>query len=117
MIKSDQHKVFGGYKHITHTVTNNYQADANAFLFSLTNRQKLTQYQNNTYATYTNNSYLSTFGGNDIYISDQCNTNKSSYSNLGHTYKPPNGHAYGTNEAKNYLAGLYNFFVIEIEVY
>ena len=72
LIKSEHNKVFGGYKSIVHTVTGNgsYSADANAFLFSLTDHQRLNQYQNPGNAIYTNNSYLSTFGAHDIYISD-----------------------------------------------
>ena len=43
LIKSEHNKVFGGYKSIVHTVSGNYSADANAFLFSLTNHQRLNQ--------------------------------------------------------------------------
>ena len=60
---------------------------------------------------------MSTFGGgHDLYISDDCNTNNS-YSDLGHSYESPNGYAYGSNEARNYLAGSFNFTVNEIEVF
>ena len=44
-------------------------------------------------------------GGNDIGIYNNCNTNNSNYSNLGHTYEPPAGIAYNTDQAKEYLAG------------
>ena len=44
-------------------------------------------------------------GGDDLYISNDCNINTSSGSNLGHSYELPNGYTYGSTEAKNYLAG------------
>ena len=51
---------------------------------------------------------MSVFGsGNDLYISDDCNINTNSRSNLGDSYESPNGYAYGSNEARNYLAGSY----------
>lgn len=63
-------------------------------------------------------NYHVTFGGgHDIYLCDNCNTTNSSYSNFGHTYKCPDGFAYGSNEAKNYFAGSYNFMTDEIEVF
>jgi hypothetical protein len=42
----------------------------------------------------------------------------NSYSNLGHPngYES-NGYAYYSTEAKSYLAGSYNFTVLEMEVY
>ena len=39
-----------------------------------------------------------------------------SFSNLGWTYKHPQ-YAYGTNEAKSFLAGSHKFQLDEIEVY
>ncbi len=55
--------------------------------------------------------------GGDLYIYDDCNLNNSNYSNLGSSYEAPNGHLFGSNEAKNYLAGSYTFTVQEIEVF
>ena len=117
MVKSEHNKVFGGFKKIVHRVIANYSADANAFIFSLTDLQKLDQYQNPGNAIYTHIGCLTTFGGHDIYISDYCNAHKNSFTNLGYSFKPPNDLAYGSNEAKNYLAGSYNFSVLEHEVY
>jgi len=60
---------------------------------------------------------LSTFGGgHDLYIANDCNVNSSSYSNLGHTYES-NGYAYGSTEARSYLAGSYSFTILEMEVF
>ena len=49
--------------------------------------------------------------GHDLYLSDNCNANNSSYSNLSNTY--------GKNQGGNTtsLAGSYNFVVDEIEVF
>ena len=75
-------------------------------------------YQNHTYAIYGTSGYHITFGGgHDLYLCDNANTTNSSYSNLGHTYKPPNGITYSSTEANNFLAGSYNFMVDEIEIY
>ena len=61
-----------------------------------------------------NTGFLSLMGGNrsrDIAIYDNCNTTNSNFTNLGDSYEAPNGYAYGSNEAMNYLAGSYNFMV------
>ena len=55
-------------------------------------------------------------GGTDLYIANDCNVNSDSRSNLGETYES-NGYAYGSTEAKSYLAGSYNFTVLEMEVF
>ena len=51
----------------------------------------------------------------DLNLSPNCNNNNDSYTNLSHTFKCP--FVYGANEAKNHLAGSYNFTVEEYEVY
>jgi hypothetical protein len=69
------------------------------------------------YAIYCPSNYGPTFGGgHDFHISDNSNTNKDSYSNLGYSYSHPD-YAYGSEEAKSFLTGTYNFQVSEIEVY
>ena len=69
------------------------------------------------HSIYCNSSNGPTFGGgHDLYISSDSNANSSSYSNLGHTFNNTQ-YTYGSNEAKNFLAGSYNFQVGEIEVY
>ena len=53
---------------------------------------------------------MSTFGsGCDLHISNDCNINTVSYSNLGSCYEAPYEYVCGSNEAKNYLAGSYQF--------
>ena len=87
-------------------------------MFHVTKKAKLertTTYANEVYGAA---GYHATFGGgHDLYICEDSNTTNSSYSNLGHTYKAPNGIAYSSTEAHNYLAGSYNFMTEDIEVY
>jgi len=116
VIKSTNGNVFGGYSEQTWNHIGTYKADPNSFIFSLINKLnkpiKMKCSQND--GIYCNSSYGPTFGGgHDLHIADKSNTNTSSYSNLGCSYT----HPYGSNEAKSFLAGSYNFQVTEIEVY
>ena len=67
-------------------------------------------------AIVANSGYGPVFGDHDICIFNNSNTNNKNFSNLGHTFKHPN-FAYGSNEAKSFLAGSCNFLTNEIEVY
>ena len=68
------------------------------------------------YAIYCNSGSGPVFGGgNDICIFDNPQTNQSS--NFGHTYQLPPGYVYGSEQAKNLLAGQYWFSTTEIEVF
>jgi len=72
---------------------------------------------NPSYAIHVSSSFGPTFGvGADLYICNDSNTSNSSYSNIGVSYKHPN-YGYGSNKAKSFLAGSYNFRTKEIEVY
>ena len=72
---------------------------------------------NSTYAICCTSSYGPTFGGGlDIYISSDSNSNTTSYSNFGHTYKHAD-YQCGTEKAKSILAGSYNFQTLEVEVF
>ena len=98
-----------------------YFQSNNAFLFSLKNSDnqhyKMTV-KSPVHAIYCHPTYGPTFGeGRDLYISDNCHVNTSSYSNLGHTYKLPTGYVYNTDQAKRLLAGTYKFKVDEYEVF
>jgi hypothetical protein len=50
-------------------------------------------------------------------IYNDCDKNTTSYSNIGKTYKAPEGITHGTEQSKSYLAGSYNFKVKEVEAY
>jgi BTB/POZ domain-containing protein KCTD9 len=61
---------------------------------------------------------LTTFGnGCDLYTSDGKSHPASNSSNLGRAYELPAGIVYGSNEAKSYLAGSYEFKLKELEVF
>ena len=111
-------QVFGGCITKSWQSNSNYEADAAAFLFHVTKKTKIEQFANPSNALYHYSSYMSTWGGgHDLMICDNCDKTNSSYTNLGYTYKCPNGIAYSSEEAKNYFAGGYNFLVDELEVY
>jgi hypothetical protein len=66
-------------------------------------------------AIYCHSEWGPTFGP-DIYIANNANTTKNSYSKLGSSYKHPQ-YSCGTNEARTFLAGSHYFQLDEIEVY
>jgi hypothetical protein len=55
--------------------------------------------------------------GWDLCLFNNCNSNSSSYSNLGYSYELPKGMTVNTDESKQSLAGAYNFSVKEYEVF
>jgi len=118
VIKTTNDYVFGGYTEQTWNHSVCYKADPNSFIFSLINKLnepiKIKWSQGN--GINCGKSYCPTFGNTDLYIADKSNTNKISYSNLGHSYIHPD-YRFETNEAKSFLAGSYNFQVSEIEVF
>ncbi|CDW73378.1 tldc domain-containing protein [Stylonychia lemnae] len=117
-IQSEHVQIFGGYTSISWTSHNSYHKDDEAFVFSLTKNTLHKQYQRFDQAVRHYKDYSIVFGGGcDIYISNDCNINQSSNSNLGHTYMAPQGFKKDDQFCKDYLAGSYNFKVIEIEVY
>ena len=120
-IQSEMGLVFGGYtsKAFYTPQQNESSADENAYIFSISKKTKHLQYQNKEYAIRNyNKDRLFGFGhGNEISIYDQCNSNKKSYSNIGCTYKPANGHKYDSPETRSYLAGEDYYKVAEVEVY
>ncbi|CAB4001290.1 basement membrane-specific heparan sulfate proteoglycan core -like [Paramuricea clavata] len=115
--------VFGGYAAAAWGGSARYIKADTSFIFSFSNRDDLAPfkspvYQNNANAMYTNNGYGPTFGGgHDIHIANNANGGTSSYTNFGHTYKPPSDYKYTTNAAKRLLAGSYNFTPSDVEVY
>ena len=54
--------------------------------------------------------------GIDLLICNNSNTRNESFSELGHSYKHPS-YAFGSKEAKSFLAGSHKFCTTEIEVY
>ena len=90
VIKSESGNVFGGYTDKAWDSNGRGVTDPNAFFIN--------------YKLF----YL--------HIVGDSNTNESSYSNFGNSYKHPDYPA-GTEEAQNILAGSYKFKTTEIEIY
>jgi hypothetical protein len=112
--------IFGGFTAVGWDSTSKCKSDANAFLFSLTNKDnqpiKMKIDPNGHHrAIGCSTDYGPTFGC-DICIANNANTTMDSYSLLGYFYSHPQ-YAYGTNEARTFLAGSYEFQLDEIEVY
>lgn len=120
IIRTTQCFIFGGYTEAAWSQKGSYETDQNSFIFSLVNKDKkpmVLHCSESQYAISGNSSFGPTFGGGlDIYIADKSNLNLSNYSNLGFTYKHPQ-YVYGSDEAKSFLAGSYNFQTLEIEVF
>jgi hypothetical protein len=118
--KSTNGNVFGGYTEQNWSHSEDFKNDPNAFLFSFINQhntKKVLKCTNPSTAIVADSEFGPVFGrGHDICICNNSNTNNKNFSNLGHTFKHPN-YAYGSNEAKSFLAGSCNFLTKEIEVY
>jgi hypothetical protein len=113
--------IFGGFTTVTWESSSLFKSDPNAFLFSLTNRDKRplkTKIDPNKHqhAIHCNSDDGPTFGGHDIKIANNANTTRDSWSNLGFIYRHPQ-YANGTSEASTFLAGSHKFLLDEIEVY
>jgi hypothetical protein len=123
IIKTTSNSVFGGFTSATWTSYRyEYTYDSNAFIFSLrrsgnSNKERFNVTRPDS-AILCYSTFGPTFGGGyDIYVSDSSNTNEYSSSNLGYSYQLPENTTYGSEEARIYLAGSYNWQTTEIEVY
>ena len=121
IIKSTNGNVFGGFTTKPWSQINNYVNDSDAFIFSLINSKKAPKKfdcKSPQNAIRCQSGYGPTFGSYDIYICDSSNTIQSSSSNLFISYKNDQLNlTNGTEEARSFLAGSYNFVTSEIEVY
>jgi len=112
--------IFGGFTTVSWESSSAFKSDANAFVFSLTNKEntplkmKIKPNQHE-WAIDCSSSFGPIFG-EDICIANNANTTMDSCSDLGSVYRHPQ-YAKGTNEAKSFLAGSYEFQLDEIEVY
>lgn len=119
IIKTIRSFIFGGYTKAAWSEHGSYKEDKDAFIFSLMNnegalRLPVTKPQ---CAIYCHRAYGPTFGeGHDLFIENDCNIYRNSYSNLGGSYRHPM-YAYNSNDAKTFLAGSVEFQVQDIEVY
>ncbi|EFC46993.1 TLDc domain-containing protein [Naegleria gruberi] len=129
IIKSEHDELFGGFTTQNwKSPTNDYAfgKDNSAFIFKIIPENENYQFQKfdilknkQKHAIYLDNNYLSSFGayGCDICIKDDCNLNSHSFSKFGCNYELPDGFKTDSFEAHSYLAGSYEFRVVEIEVF
>ncbi|XP_078350503.1 uncharacterized protein LOC144635272 [Oculina patagonica] len=110
--------VFGGFTEVSWTRRGGWTCSFDAFLFSMVNPQGLgptkmpIKNQHQQTAIYSDRSYGPTFGeGLDLYISKYIDTDNSSRSNLGDTYKCPQG------QQSTFFTGGRNFTVTDYEVF
>jgi len=116
--------IFGGFTTVTWESGAHHKSDPNSFIFSLTNKDNKPCKINTSDAEHSIgcwSRYGPIFGSGDIRLGTNLITNEwdldtESYSDLGNTYEHSQ-YACGTNEAKSFLAGSYEFELSEIEVY
>jgi hypothetical protein len=110
--------VFGGFTPVTWDSSGGYKPDITlkSFVFTLKNPRnserkfRMTTFQN---AIYCHASHGPTFGsGHEIYVSDPCNTNRNSSTNLGTAYLNDTG-----IDGKQVFTGEQTFTEKEIEVF
>jgi hypothetical protein len=120
LIETTKGFIFGGFTPVEwDSTTNNFKSDSShkSFLFTVKNAHKIEarkfKLSNPSYAILSNSSCGPRFGGGaDIHVSDNCNTNTNSYTNLGNAYVNDTGITGNT-----VFTGEYNFTVKEIEVF
>jgi len=94
-----------------------FYSSTNSFLFEVRKNVRFWSTNRPAKAIYNSNRYGPTFGdSHDLYIADRCKYN-TNHSNFGYTYELPNGIAYGSSQAKAFLAGSHTFQCDEYEVY
>jgi len=120
IIKSTNGNIFGGYteQDWTSVAGHIYKNDPKAFIFSLVNKENkpLVMKPLNQGVIGCSSSCGPLFGRFDILIGPYSNQNNKSYSKLGSGFKHPD-YSYGSDEAKSFLAGSFNFKTVEIEVF
>ena len=74
LAKSEQNRVFGGYRSVSYPDNKGYNDDPNAFIFSITNKKKLNQIKNTSKAISSGADDLTQFSyGADIHIYENSN--------------------------------------------
>ena len=111
--------IFGGYTNVAWGSSFKFKEDANAFIFSLVNKDNRPvkmKASKPKCAIFSCRSYGPSFGVGDILIASNSNANKDSFSSLGSSYTHP---IYGeeSEAANSFLAGSIRFRVKDIEVY
>jgi hypothetical protein len=120
IIKSTNGNIFGGFLEKVWDSASGYVVDPKAFIFSLVNKENKpfkVMCTIGASAIYCKSTYGPTFGGgHNIHVSSDSNSNHTSYSNFGHTYKHAD-YQNGSTKANSILAGSFNFQTLEVEVF
>jgi hypothetical protein len=118
IVRSNNGYLCGGYTSVGWpSVHGSYQNDAQAFLFTLINPHNIppTQYKINPEKTaralLCNSSFGPLFGGNDIHLVANSNSNNNSYINFPSTYVDTTG------KGNNTFTGAPKFTTADIEVF
>ena len=118
LVRSKTNTLFGGYATTAWHSNKSYSPAPGSFLFNLDKQTQHKIYRNEGCAIYGHVNFGPLFGnGYDLHLTNNCNLNNDSSSNLGNTYSLPNNISYGTNESQSYLVGSYQFVVEEYEVF
>jgi hypothetical protein len=131
VFKSHRNNVFGGYTSVGFDSTGGSKSDSEAFLFLLRNNNvtlapgERFNIRNNSQgqncAIYDYYNYNPIFGcGHDLYIESRPDVNSGSHTWFCYSYECSstfNNSAFPTSESQKYLAGTYNFVVLDFEVY
>jgi hypothetical protein len=123
LIKAKESKfIFGGFTTVSWDSSSLFKSDANAFIFSLTNKDNTPlkmkiNPKRHRYAMYCEYSRGPSFGGGcDIRIGVNAHPLRECYSQLSDTYSHPQ-YECGTDEAQTFLSGSMFFQMADIEVY
>ena len=119
VVVNDSGDICGGFTDVAWSAPNDpkgkYQVSESSFLFTLINSKNVPPSKfdviKKRFAVAHHRQCGPCFGaGADLFISNNCNKNMDSYSNLPHSYD-------GQNENENLLMGEYNFIVKDYEVF
>jgi hypothetical protein len=119
VIRSKKGYVFGGYVDQSWNCSDVWVASSSAFLFSLVRPSSSVAMKlplngtNNQYAMRCDSLYGPKFGNYDIEVHESANTNSNSYTNLGRSYKLPDG----IEDGRTFFTGTCSFQASEVKVY
>eukprot|EP01084_Bolivina_argentea_P241589 405533_1 len=113
IIQSELNHIFGGYTTQSWNGYGQFKEDKKAWIYLLrsskSDKPQKWEIKKVREAIYANRSYGPMFGFNDFYISNECNANNCSSTNLGISYFAPNDN--------QILAGSEDFKVLDYEVW
>ncbi|XP_067017628.1 uncharacterized protein [Acropora muricata] len=117
--------IFGGYTDLSWSGSCGYVSSSKSFIYSLYNINGFSPVKlqiksgRQIYAIYRCSGYGPTFGnGHDIYISNNAESNRYSYTSCGWTYPLPPGYSSSFSSCRFYAGGgSYKFTPTDVEVF